>query len=32
MNKTVEQLRAEEKDWDANEVAQFLKKKAERKT
>ena len=31
MNKTVEQLRAEEKDWEANEVAQFLKKQAERK-
>ena len=31
MNKTIEQLRAEEKDWDANEVAQFLKKQAERK-
>ncbi len=32
MNKTVDQLRAEEKDWEANEVAQFLKKQAERKT
>ena len=31
MNKTIEQLRAEEKDWEANEVAQFLKKQAERK-
>ncbi len=31
MNKTIEQIRAEEKDWEANEVAQFLKKQAERK-
>src|SRR5687768_12585661 len=31
MNKSVEQIRQEEKDWEANEVAQFLAKQAERK-
>lgn len=31
MNKSIEEIRAEEKDWEANEVAQFLKKQAERK-
>lgn len=29
--KTIDELRAEEKDWEANEVASFLKKQAERK-
>jgi methylmalonyl-CoA mutase N-terminal domain/subunit len=30
--KTIDELRAEERDWEANEVAQFLRKQAERKT
>lgn len=30
--KTIDALRAEEKDWEANEVAQFLAKQAERKS
>ena len=30
--KTIDELRAEEQDWEANEVAQFLRKQAERKT
>lgn len=29
--KTVDELREEERDWEANEVAQFLRKQAERK-
>jgi methylmalonyl-CoA mutase cobalamin-binding domain/chain len=29
--KTIDQLRSEERDWEATEVAQFLKKQAERK-
>jgi len=29
--KTIDDLRAEERDWEANEVAQFLRKQAERK-
>lgn len=30
--KTVDELRKEERDWEANEVAQFLRKQAERKS
>jgi methylmalonyl-CoA mutase cobalamin-binding domain/chain len=30
--KTIDELRAEEKDWEANEVAAFLKKQAEQKS
>ena len=29
--KTADELREEERDWEANEVAQFLRKQAERK-
>jgi len=31
LRKTIEELRAEEMDWEANEVARFLAKQAERK-
>ncbi|RTL50669.1 MAG: methylmalonyl-CoA mutase [Bradyrhizobiaceae bacterium] len=30
--KKIDQIRSEEKDWEANEVAQFLRKQAERKS